>query len=81
MASGRPRSIRDGTPVLIRPLVAEDAGLYPYFLSDESREGLRLRFFARISEVNTRTLWTCLNVRFWHKADILEPAINDRFRG
>jgi len=44
--------LRDGTPVLIRPLVVEDAGLYPDFLSDVSREDLRLRFFARIREVN-----------------------------
>jgi GNAT superfamily N-acetyltransferase len=42
----------DGTPVLIRPLVVEDAGLYPDFLSDVSREDLRLRFFAGIREVN-----------------------------
>jgi len=42
----------DGTPVLIRPLVVEDAGLYPDFLSDVSREDLRLRFFARIREVS-----------------------------
>ena len=44
--------LRDGTPVLIRPLVAEDAGLYPDFLSEVSRDDLRLRFFARIREVN-----------------------------
>ena len=41
----------DGTPVLIRPLVVEDAGLYPDFLGDVSREDLRLRFFAPIREV------------------------------
>jgi acetyltransferase len=43
--------LRDGTPVLIRPLVAEDAALYPDFLSDVSREDLRLRFFSQIREV------------------------------
>ena len=42
----------DGTPVLIRPLMVEDAGLYPDFLSEVSREDLRLRFFAPIREVN-----------------------------
>ena len=30
-------TLRDGTPVLIRRLVAEDAALYPDFLSDERR--------------------------------------------
>jgi acetyltransferase len=41
----------DGAPVLIRPLAVEDAGLYPDFLGDVSREDLRLRFFAPIREV------------------------------
>jgi acetyltransferase len=44
--------LHDGTSVLIRKLVAEDAALYPDFLSDVSREDLRLRFFAQIREVN-----------------------------
>jgi hypothetical protein len=44
--------LRDGTPVLIRRLIVEDADLYPDFLSDVSREDLRLRFFAPIREVN-----------------------------
>src|SRR5271170_5259937 len=45
-------SLRDGTPVLIRRLVAEDAALYPDFLSDVTAEDLRLRFFAPMREVN-----------------------------
>ena len=38
-------NLRDGTPVLIRRLVAEDAALYPDFLSNVTAEDLRLRFF------------------------------------
>jgi RimJ/RimL family protein N-acetyltransferase len=45
-------TLRDGTPVLIRRLLAEDAALYPDFLSDVTAEDLRLRFFAPIREVN-----------------------------
>ena len=45
-------ALRDGTAVLIRRLVAEDAGLYPDFLSDVTATDLRLRFFAPIREVS-----------------------------
>jgi hypothetical protein len=34
-------TLRDGAPILIRRLVAEDATLYPDFLSDVIAEGLR----------------------------------------
>jgi len=47
---------RDGTPILIRRLVAEDAALYPDFLSNVSAEDLRLRFFAPIREVGHELL-------------------------
>src|SRR6202050_746369 len=45
-------TLRDGTPVLIRRLLADDAALYPDFLSDVTAEDLRLRFFAPIREVS-----------------------------
>ena len=44
--------LQDGTPVLIRRLVAADAALYPDFLSDVTTEDLRLRFFAAMREVS-----------------------------
>jgi len=43
--------LRDGEPVFLRPLKAEDAALYPDFLKDVTREDLRLRFFAAMSEL------------------------------
>jgi len=53
MALNEPHlTLRDGTPVLIRRLAAEDAALYPDFLSDVTAEDLRLRFFAPMREVN-----------------------------
>jgi len=42
----------DGTPVLIRPLKAEDAALYPDCLSEITPEDLRLRYFAAMREVS-----------------------------
>jgi RimJ/RimL family protein N-acetyltransferase len=45
-------TLRDGTPVLIRQLVAEDAALYSDFLSDVTAEDLRLRFFGPMREVS-----------------------------
>ncbi|HVT28439.1 MAG TPA: GNAT family N-acetyltransferase [Lacipirellulaceae bacterium] len=45
-------ALRGGTPVLIRRLVAEDAALYPDFLSDVTAEDLRLRFFGSMREVS-----------------------------
>ncbi|MGA8611977.1 MAG: GNAT family N-acetyltransferase [Xanthobacteraceae bacterium] len=52
MVFNEPNFLRDGTPVLIRQLEAQDAGLYPDFLSDVTAEDLRLRFFAPMREVN-----------------------------
>jgi RimJ/RimL family protein N-acetyltransferase len=49
-------SLRDGTPVLIRRLVASDAALYPDFLGDVTPEDLRLRFFSSMREVNHAVL-------------------------
>ncbi len=49
-------TMRDGTPVLIRRLVAEDAALYPDFLSDVTAKDLRLRFFGSMREVNHELL-------------------------
>lgn len=44
--------LRDGTPVLIRRLMTEDAALYPDFLSEVTVADLRLRFFASMREVS-----------------------------
>jgi RimJ/RimL family protein N-acetyltransferase len=52
MVFNEPNFLRDGTPVLIRRLEAQDAGLYPDFLSEVTAEDLRLRFFAPMREVN-----------------------------
>jgi RimJ/RimL family protein N-acetyltransferase len=48
--------LREGTPVLIRRLVVEDAALYPDFLRDVTADDLRLRFFARMREVSHELL-------------------------
>lgn len=44
-------ALRDGTAVLIRPLHAADASLYPDFLREVTAEDLRLRFFAAMHGV------------------------------
>jgi acetyltransferase len=62
MALNEPHFIlRDGTPVLIRRLVAEDAALYPDFLSEVTAEDLRLRFFAPMREVSHKLLDKLIN--------------------
>ena len=45
-------ALLDGTPVLLRPLKAEDAALYPDFLKEVTPDDLRLRFFAAMREVS-----------------------------
>jgi acetyltransferase len=49
-------TLHDGTPILIRRLMAKDAGLYPDFLGDVVAADLRLRFFAPIREVSPELL-------------------------
>ena len=44
--------LRDGARVLIRPLKADDAALYPDFLKEVTAEDLRLRFFAPMRELS-----------------------------
>jgi RimJ/RimL family protein N-acetyltransferase len=62
MALNEPHFIlRDGTPVLIRRLVAEDAALYPDFLSEVTAEDLRLRFFAPMREMSHKLLDKLIN--------------------
>jgi RimJ/RimL family protein N-acetyltransferase len=45
-------TLRDGEKVLIRPLRADDAALYPDFLAEVTADDLRLRFFAPMREVS-----------------------------
>jgi RimJ/RimL family protein N-acetyltransferase len=45
-------TLLDETSVLIRPLKAEDAALYPDFLKDVTVADLRLRFFAAMREMS-----------------------------
>ena len=49
-------TLRDGTPILIRRLTAEDTALYPDFLSDITAEDLRLRFFGAMRDVSHELL-------------------------
>jgi RimJ/RimL family protein N-acetyltransferase len=42
----------DGTHVLLRPLKAEDAALYPDFIKEVTRQDLRLRFFSAMREMS-----------------------------
>jgi acetyltransferase len=44
--------LRDGTPVLLRPLEVADAALYPDCLSEITPDDLRLRYFAAMREVS-----------------------------
>jgi len=44
-------TLLDGEPVFLRPLSADDAAFYPDFLRDVTREDLRLRFFAAMSQL------------------------------
>ena len=48
--------LRDGTKVFFRPLKPGDAALYPDFLSEVTRDDLRLRFFAAMREISPELL-------------------------
>jgi len=48
--------LRDGTPVLFRPLKPEDAVLYPNFLKEVTADDLRLRFFAVMRGVSNELI-------------------------
>jgi acetyltransferase len=48
--------LRDGTPVILRPLQVADAVLYPDFLHEVTADDLRLRFFAPMREVSEKMI-------------------------
>jgi RimJ/RimL family protein N-acetyltransferase len=50
-------TLRDGTPVFVRPLTPADADLYPDFLSDVTAEDLRLRFFTPLRELSPHLIF------------------------
>ena len=50
--SERHEILRDGTRVIVRPLLREDIALYPDFLAAVTAADLRLRFLAPTSEVS-----------------------------
>jgi acetyltransferase len=68
----------DGTPVLIRRLLAEDASLYPDFLREVTAEDLRLRFFAPMREVNHELLDKLINYDPAHAMAFI--AVDERNR-
>src|SRR4029077_17426037 len=43
-------TLRDGAPILIRPIRPEDEPLYTPFFAKVSQQDLRLRFFAPVKE-------------------------------
>ena len=53
--------LRDGTAVVIRQLMTEDAALYPDFLHEVTAADLRLRFFASMREVSHELLDKLIN--------------------
>jgi acetyltransferase len=46
----RHTTLRDGTPILIRPIRPEDEPLYESFFAAVTKQDLRLRFFAPVKE-------------------------------
>ena len=46
----RRMQLRDGTPIIVRPVRPEDEPLYPPFFAAVTPEDLRLRFFAPVKE-------------------------------
>lgn len=46
----RHMQLRDGTPILVRPVRPEDEPLYPPFFAAVTQNDLRLRFFAPVKE-------------------------------
>jgi acetyltransferase len=53
----RHETLRDGTPVFVRPLRPEDSDRYPDFLSAVTPEDLRLRFFAPLKELSPHLIF------------------------
>lgn len=60
-------TLRGGERVLIRVVRPEDMALYSSFLGDVSDEDLRLRFFARISELSAAEIDKLAHLDYRHE--------------
>lgn len=60
--------LRDGSPVFIRPLRADDAALFGAFLENVSMEDRRMRFFAPLREPSETLIRMLVDVDHTHDA-------------
>jgi RimJ/RimL family protein N-acetyltransferase len=49
-------TLTDGSRLLTRPLLPDDAALYPEFIASVTQDDLRLRFFAAIKELSDQRI-------------------------
>ncbi|MCV5951318.1 hypothetical protein OFN94_41580, partial [Escherichia coli] len=49
-------TLRDGQPILLRPILPEDEPLHAQFINSVSKEDLYKRFFSEVGEFNHEAL-------------------------
>lgn len=60
----RREALDDGTRVFIRPLMRDDAALYPEFFTQITEEDSRLRFFSPIRELSAETIQKFVDIDY-----------------
>jgi len=60
----RRHTLTDGRSLLTRPLLPEDAALYPEFIASVTQDDLRLRFFAAIKQLSEQRIAELTHVDF-----------------
>lgn len=57
-------TLTDGSSLLTRPLLPQDAALYPEFIASVTQDDLRLRFFAAIKELSDQRIAELTRIDF-----------------
>ncbi len=70
-------TLRDGQPVLLRPILPEDEPLHAQFINSVSREDLYKRFFSEVGEFNHEALANFTQIDYDREMAFVAVAFDD----
>ncbi len=71
-------TLRDGQPVLLRPILPEDEPLHAQFINSVSREDLYKRFFSEVGEFNHEALANFTQIDYDREMAFVAIVFNDK---
>ncbi|MCV5888161.1 hypothetical protein OFN71_33635, partial [Escherichia coli] len=69
-------TLRDGQPILLRPILPEDEPLHAQFINSVSKEDLYKRFFSEVGEFNHEALANFTQIDYDREMAFVAVAFN-----